>query len=208
MVVRALICCTALILGLLATLSATAQSAGACNGPGCRTAEKARPLDLMSFMRGRTKADHGTGKQSAAKNRNVGRSTVRADRLPDSRPEPLPATAAAAYVAETPDVQVVTGDQLNVIDLAMSRTPPETVGSAPRVEPREGPSIRLADARGAREMTPTPDKVSAMAPRDDAPRVDAPRDDAPRDDSWIGRFWAAIGDSFVVLVAMVRQLFA
>ena len=97
MVVRALICCTALVLGLLAALSATAQSGGACSGTTCRTAEKSRPLDLMSFMRGRAKADNGTGRQAAKtatlspKNRQAGRSTARAGRLPDSTPEMLPA---------------------------------------------------------------------------------------------------------------------
>jgi hypothetical protein len=217
MVVRAVICCAALIFGLLAALSATAQSAGACNGAACRSAEKARPLDLMAFMRGRAKADTKAGRPAAAKsaahspqNRQAGRSAGRADRRPDSasetQPASLPAAAAAAYAAETQnaqqDVQVVTGDQLNIIDLAMIRTSPETVGSAPRVEPREGAPIKLADAGAPRETAPRldskPDNASAIAPRDDA----------PRDDSWIGRFWAAIGDSFVVLVAMVRQLFA
>jgi hypothetical protein len=220
MVVRALICCTALILGLLAALSATAQSASACNGAACRSAEKARPLDLMSFMRGRAKADTKAGRPPAAKtaahspqNRHAGRSAGRADRLPDVAPETQPASLpAAAYAAETRDVQVVTGDQLNVIDLAMSRTTSETVGAAPRFETREGTPIKLADAGAPRDIAPkldsNPDKASAIAPRDDSPRGDSPRDDSACDDSWIGRFWAAIGDSFVVLVAMVRQLFA
>ncbi len=213
MVVRTLICCTALILGLLAALSATAQSAGVCNGTACRSAEKARPLDLMSFMRGRAKADTKAGRRSSAKSathssqkRHAGRSAARADRRPDSaseaQPAALPTAAAASYAAEAEDVQVVTGDQLNIIDLAMSRATSETVGSAPRIENREGTSLKLADAGAPGDTTPkiapTPDKTSAIAPRDDS----------PRDDSWIGRFWAAIGDGFVALVAMVRQLFA
>jgi hypothetical protein len=228
MVVRALICCTVLLLGLLAALSATAQSAGACTGAACRATEKSRPLDLMSFMRGRTKADNGTGRQAAAKtatpspkNRHAGRSsTARDGRLPDPAPETqpasLPAAAAAAYAAVSQDVQVVTGDQLNAIDLAMVRTPSETVGAAPRAEPREGAPVKLANAGEVREAAPMSAPNSALktsparddAPRDDAPRDDAPRDDAPRDDSWIGRFWATIGDGFVALVALVRQLFA
>jgi len=218
MLVRAFICCTALILGLLATLGATAQSAGACNGAACRPAEKSRPLDLMSFMRGRAKTDARTdvrtnvrpGRQSAAKtathspkSRQAGGSTARSDNLPDAAPETLPAAAAAAYAAEPNeaqrDVQVVTGDQLNAIDLAMLRAPAETVGAAPRIETDE-----------PRESASNPAKVSATAPRvPGLPRDDPPRDvSLPRDDSWIGRFWAAIGDRFVVLVAMVRQLLA
>ena len=212
MVVRALICCTVLLLGLLVALSATAQSAGACTGAACRATEKSRPLDLMSFMRGRTKADNGAGRQAAAKtatqspkNRHAGRSTARAGRLPDSAPETqpdsLPAAAAAAYAAVSQDVQVVTGDQLNAIDLAMVRTPSETVGAAPRAEPREDAPVKLADAGEVREAAPKSAPKSAL-------RTSPARDDAPRDDSWIGRFWATIGDGFVALVAMVRQLFA
>jgi hypothetical protein len=212
MLVRAFICCTALVLGLLVMLGATAQSAGTCNGAACRAAAKSHPLDLMSFMRGRAKADakSGTkaGRQSAAggathssKSRHAGRSTARPDNLPDSAPEPLPAAAAAAYAAEPRDVQVVAGDQLNVIDLAMLRTPAETVGAAPHLETGDATSTRLADAGAPRESTARPDKVSAAAP----PAREA---EAPRDDSWMGRFWAAIGDRFVVLAAMLRQLFA
>jgi hypothetical protein len=221
MVVRALISCTALILGLLAALGATAQPAGACNGAACRPVEAARPLDLMSFMRGRARADTKkgtstgtrTGRQSAAnstthspQSRRAGRPAGRADRLPDSAQQTLSLPAAAAYAAETQGVQVVTGDQFNTIDLAMSRTPPETIGSAPRVEPGDDTPIKLADAGAPRQTTPTPEKSSTMATRDDPPRNDSRND--PRNDSWIDRFWAAIGDSFVVLVAMVRQLFA
>jgi hypothetical protein len=213
MLVRAFICCTALVLGLLVMLGATAQSAGTCNGAACRAAAKSHPLDLMSFMRGRAKADakSGTkaGRQSAAggathssKSRHAGRSTARPDNLPDSAPEPLPAAAAAAYAAELRDVQVVAGDQLNVIDLAMLRTPAEPVGTAPRVETGEATSTKLADAGAPHESAAKPDKLSASAA---LPTREA---QAPRDDSWMGRFWTAIGDRFVVLVAMLRQLFA
>jgi hypothetical protein len=201
---------------LLVMLGATAQSAGACSGAACRPAAKAQPLDLMSFMRGRakldarsdTKSETRAGRQSTArgathssKSRHAGRSTARPDNLPDSAPEPLPAAAAAAYAAEPRDVQVVAGDQLNVIDLAMLRTPAETVGAAPHLETGDATSTRLADAGAPRESTARPDKVSAAAP----PAREA---EAPRDDSWMGRFWAAIGDRFVVLAAMLRQLFA
>jgi hypothetical protein len=217
MVVRALICCTALVLGLLAALSATAQSAAACTGAACRATEKSRPLDLMSFMRGRAKANNGTGRQTAAKtatqspkSRHVGRSTAHAGGVPDSAPQTqpasLPAAAAAAYAAVSQDVQVVTGDQLNVIDLAMVRTPSETVDAAPRAEPGEGTPVKLADAGEVREDAPKSAARSAL--KTPPTRDDAPRDDAPHDDSWIGRFWATIGDGFVALVAMLRQLFA
>jgi hypothetical protein len=207
MLVRAFICCTALVLGLLVMLGATAQSAGACNGAACRPAAKSHPLDLMSFMNGRAKADNKAGRPSAAKtathssrSRQTGRPTARPDNLPDSAPEAMPAAAAAAYAAEPRDVQVVTGDQLNVIDMAMLRTPAETVGAAPRVETVEAALTKLADVGAPRENA-----SSTALPTVEA---EAPRDDTPSDDSWMGRFWAAIGDRFVVLVTMLRQLFA
>ena len=135
MMARAIICCAALILGLLAMLGATAQSAGVCNGPGCRAVEKSRPLDLMAFMRGGGKTAGKTTAAKTGKHRHgVSRPAPRPapDKAPDTAPDvvpdlatlpqprALPTAAAAAYAAHAEDtVQVVTSDQLNTIDLAM-----------------------------------------------------------------------------------------
>jgi hypothetical protein len=227
MMARAIICCAALILGLLAMLGATAQSAGVCNAPGCRAVEKSRPLDLMAFMRGGGKT---AGKTTAAKTGKHRHGVSRPapppapDKAPDTAPDvvpdlatlpqprALPTAAAAAYAAHAEDtVQVVTSDQLNTIDLAMLGSSPETVGATPKTDTDASGTGRIAAA----EASQVHDQVrDALGPSDTAaPPVkpatqsnEALRDDA-RDDSWMGRIWSAVGDGFVALVAMVRQLF-
>jgi hypothetical protein len=244
MMVRAITCCAALILGLLATLGATAQSAGVCNGPGCRAVEKSRPLDLMAFMRGgaqtSAKATGKTGTAKAGKHRHgtsrhgtggpgaSGPGTsgpaprpapdkapaVTPDTTPDlatlSQPSPLPA-AAAAYAAHAEnDVQVVTGDQLNTIDLAMLRSSPETVGTTPNTGTEAGDRLAAADAGQVRDQVRDQVREAVPGPGDAAASTGKPATqshDALRDESWMGRIWSAVGDGFVALVAMVRQLF-
>jgi hypothetical protein len=241
MMVRALICCAALILGLLATLGATAQSAGVCNGPGCRPVEKSRPLDLMAFMRGGAqtsakataktgtaksgKPRHGTSRHGPAPRHAPDKAppdkapNVTPDTTPDlatlSPPSPLPTAAAAAYAAHAEnDVQVVTGDQVNTIDLAMLRSSPETAGATPKTDTDASDRVAAADAGQARdqvrdqvrEAAPGPGDAAASASKPATQSNDALRDDV-RDDSWMGRIWSAVGDGFVALVAMVRQLF-
>jgi hypothetical protein len=243
MMVRALICCAGLILGLLATLGATAQSAGVCNGPGCRPVEKSRPLDLMAFMRGgaqtSAKATAKTGTAKTGKHRQGtsrhGTSgpaarpapdkappdkapNVTPDTTPDfatlSPPSPLPTAAAAAYAAHAEnDVQVVTGDQVNTIDLAMLRSSPETAGATPKTDTDASDRVTATAAEAGqvhdqvRDAASGPSDVAASAGKPATHSNDALRDDV-RDDSWMGRIWSAVGDGFVALVAMVRQLFA
>jgi hypothetical protein len=236
MLVRAIICCAGLILGLLATLGATAQTASVCNGPGCRAVEKSQPLDLMAFMRGGVQTSaKAVGKTGTAKNGKHRRGTSRpaprpapdkapgitpgpspdSDLAPDvaalSQPAALPVAAAASYAAHPEnDVQVVSSDQLNTIDLAMLRSAPETVGATPKTD--ASGSVTAADAGQVhdqvRDAASGPSDPAAASPNKPASRnTDAPRDDA-RDDSWMGRIWSAVGDGFVALFAMLRQLFA
>ena len=211
MMVRAIVCCAALIIGLLATLAATAQSAGAAGG-------KSAPLDLMAFMRGGAKASGkavvNTASVKPAKHkRSASRPAPRADRvpLPAARPEAAVLPAAAAYASHADhEVQVVTGDQLNAIDLAMLRNPPETVGAAQKTDAMDTDvNVRIAAA----ETGSWPGSPTALPDRPARGNIDAPRghtrDDAQdnsKDDSWMGRFWSRIGDGFIALAAMVRQL--
>jgi hypothetical protein len=251
MMVRAIICCAALILGLLATLGATAQSAGVCNGPGCRAVEKSRPLDLMAFMRGGAQTSgKSAGKTATAKSGKHRHGTSRPAARPApekapattpdtapgsapglgpglgpgstpdlaalSQPAALPVAAAAAYAAHAEnDVQVVSSDQLNTIDLAMLRSSPETVGATPKTDTDARDRIVSPEANQVHDQVrvaaSVPSDTAASAGKPVSQRNDALRDDARddvRDDSWMGRIWSAVGDGFVALVAMVRQLFA
>ena len=216
MMARAIICCAALILGLLATLGATAQSV-----------EKSRPLDLMSFMRGGAQSSgKSAAKTTAAKSSKHRHGSKRPAKRPDKArdvaalpsPAPLRSAAASVYASHAEnDVQVVTSDQLNPIDLAMLRSSPETDGTAQKAETNVG--LTSADAGQVHDQVrdQIQDQVQDQA-GDAAPKVDnasATRTqpvsqdaDALRDESWMGRLWSAVGDGFVALVAMIRQLFA
>ena len=199
MVFRAILCCAALVFGLLAALSATAQSAGA-------------PLNLMSFMHGQTKA--APAKTVAAKTANAAkhrRTAVRAaarhdrniDTTPASTAEPpeLPAAAAAAYASHsTDDVQVVSGDEVNAIDLAMNSSTAETNGASSRKDDDIRDLVKWADAAQSRAVQGSPMSTAA-------PSNGTTGSGTARDDSWIGRFWAAIGDGYLALLDMLKRLF-
>lgn len=202
MMFRAIICCAALVFGLLAALSATAQSADA-----------PRPLNLMSFMHGSAKTGPaGTGPAktaSTAKHRHAAVGTVaRRDRNGDatsaapSGPPALPAAATTAYASQSTEaVQVVSGDEVNAIDLAMNNSATETNGTASRSDSETRDLVKWADAAQSRANQSKP--IGAAAPANDTPGSET-----PRDDSWIGRFWATIGDGFVALADMVWRLFS
>jgi hypothetical protein len=216
MMFRAFVCCAALIIGLLAVVGVTAQSAAVCSGTTCGSSAKAAPLNLMNFINGSAKAGatqsvaaapgkasrgrHRHKVKTAARSRSEGR--FASSEPPAASPEPpavspepaapspeppaLPTAATAAYAAHSPDdVQVVSGDEVNAIDLATSNTDNSTAktsGVAPGAEPYK-PSDAPAPANGSAGN-------ATMG-----------------DDSWMGRFWATIGNGFIALVGMVRQLF-
>ncbi len=200
MMFRAILCCAALVVGLLAALSATAQSAGA-----------QQPLNLMSFMHGSAKAAPartGAAKTaSAAKHRRIAVRTaahqnrdIEATPAASAAPPELPAAAASAYASHaTGDVEVVSGDEVNSIDLAMNSSPAETNGVSSRNDDDIQNLVKWADAAQSRAIQRAP--VGATAP---ANGTTGGR--APRDDSWIGRFWAAIGDGYVALLDMLKRL--
>ena len=195
MMFRAIICCAALVLGLLAALSATAQSASA-----------PQPLNLMNFMHGSAKAGPaGAGSSkatSASKHRRAAARTAdRPSRDVAATSSALPAAAATAYAAQsTEDVQVVSGDELNVIDLAMNGSASETNGAASRNDSETHDLIKWTDAAQFRATQRKPDSAAA-------PSTETTGSGTPRDDSWIGRFWAVIGDGYLALAEMLKRLF-
>jgi hypothetical protein len=235
MMFRAIICCVALIAGLLAALNVTAESAGACSGTACGSSGKPQPLNLMNFMNGsgQSSSSQSNSGQAAAvtstapakspsakrrhhKAKAVARSNSEAVSAPAAASESpalpaaaseqpaLPAAATAALAATAPDdVQVVSGDEVNAIDLAMGKASgpaAETNGVSPGAENDNRDSIKWADAKEfrAEQFKPSAEPAPAKVPTSDS---------AMRDDSWMGRFWSAIGDGYVALIAMIKQLF-
>lgn len=219
MMFRAIICCVALIVGLLAALNVTAESAGACNGTACG---KPAPLNLMNFMNGTgqsgsTQAANVTStspvKTATTKRRHHKPKTATRSNTEATPPQTaaseqpaLPAAAATAFAAHAPDdVQVVSGDEVNAIDLAMGKADApvaETNGVSPGTENDNRDRVKWAEAKefGAEQYKPTAAPAPVQAPTSDSSTL--------RDDSWMGRFWSSIGDGYVALIAMIKQLFA
>jgi hypothetical protein len=125
------------------------------------------------------------------------------------QPGALPTAAAAAYAAHAEDnVQVVTSDQLNTIDLAMLGSSPETVGATPKTDTDGSGTGRITAAEASQVHDQVRDAISGPSDTAASPSKPATQsNEALRDDSWMGRIWSAVGDGFVALVAMVRQLF-
>jgi hypothetical protein len=214
MMFRAILSCVALIIGLLAALNVTAQSAGACNGASCGSAQ---PLNLMNFMNGSGKA--GTAKtaapavtastkKTATRHRHPVKTATRAsdDAVAPSPEQPaLPAAASAAYAEHSAsDVQVVSGDEVNAIDLAMSKADKpaaETNGAATGAGSDNPDRAKWADAKEFRAEQYKP----SSAP---VPASDTTNNTAFRDETWMGQFWSVIGDGYVALMAMIKQLFS
>lgn len=204
MVFRAIICSAALIFGLLATLSVTAQSAGA-----------PQPLNLMNFMQGSTKAGTAakTATASTSKHRRA-KTAAGPRRNPAATPAAsaetavMPAAAAAYALQSTEDVQVVSSDEVNAIDLAMNSSAAETNGTSFQSDSGMRDRLKSADASPFPANDGKPDSTAVPATRPATSTTDsAARTDEIARESWINRFWSAIGDGFVALTSMVRQLF-
>lgn len=222
MMFRAIISCVALVIGLLAALDVTAQSAGACNGASCGSAQ---PLNLMNFINGSGKS--GTAKTAAPATTASARKTATrhrhhtktATRAPEDAVAPSPEQpalpAAASADAQPPaaehsadNVQVVSGDEVNAIDLAMSKAdkpPAETNGTAPDAGSDNPDRAKWADAKEFRTEQYKPGSTSMRSP---APVSDTTSNNTFRDDSWMDRFWSTIGDGYVMLMTMIKQLFS
>ncbi|WP_157100282.1 hypothetical protein [Rhodoplanes sp. Z2-YC6860] len=214
MMFRAIVSCVALVLGLLAALDVTAQSAGACNGASCSSTQ---PLNLMNFVNGSGKAGTAkaaapaataSAKKTATKHRHPVKTATRASEdavAPSPEQQPALPTAASADTEHSEgDVQVVSGDEVNAIDLAMSKSdkpPAETNGTAPGAENDNPDRAKWADANEFRTEQYKPSSAPAPAP-------DTTNSTAFRDDTWMGRFWSVIGDGYVALMAMIKQLFS
>jgi hypothetical protein len=104
-------------------------------------------------------------------------------------------------------VQVVSGDDVNAIDLAMNSSAPETDGAAARTDSETRDRFKSADATPFLANEGKPDGTAVQSNKATSTGNEPARADEIARESWINRFWSAIGDGFVALVGMVRPLF-
>src|SRR5689334_5743809 len=129
---RTIVCCAALTLVAFLGLSLNAVAAQVCDDAECQTTTKAKPLNIMQFMREQAASTRvAASRQSGAarprqhKMQSVARKAPAvahvqhpARRAVAAGPKPsgMPTEAATSYAAQQPPVQVVANDELNDID--------------------------------------------------------------------------------------------
>jgi hypothetical protein len=205
MMLRILICCTAVVLGS----SLNVAAAPACDDEGCQTAAKVKPLDIMQFMREQAASTRKAAPRPA-KARPIAHSQQRPPRRAiAARPKPaeLPIEASTSFASQpkpagsTPTVQVVDSDELNAIDRAGTAAPAETVGAPMAPEH----NVQLVDAEEFNDLDrqagdrPTPSaEIAAIA--------NAQAGGGKSSTSWLQWIWSAVGSTFTALAAAVHQL--
>jgi hypothetical protein len=218
----------------LSLLIVSGVAARACEGDDCPAIAKAKPLNVMQFMREQaasTRAAHPNMARparvhTAAKVRPAARHSVAASALPPTAPL---ATAAAASFASQPAPEPAMprfgSSEFAAVDNAASAPIPgaETMGAAFASDP----SVQVvAEAefndidRKADETAAVPEAAPvAAAPvvvADAGPVATAPVTAAPAAQpaaqqpsavvSWLQWLWAAVSGTFTALAAAVRQL--
>jgi len=218
---RIIVCCAILSLGL----SLNAIAAPVCDDAECQTTTKAKPLNIMQFMREQAASTRvaasrqsGTTKPRQSKAQSVARKAPSgahgqrpARRAVAAGPKPsgLPTEAATSYAAQQPPVQVVASDELNDIDRAAAptATSAQTTGAAAAAEPNvqlvENGEFNDID-RKAEELL----RQSALARMADAEantKVAQPSA-AQTNVSWLRWIWSGVTNTFAALATAAHQL--
>jgi hypothetical protein len=220
---RIIVCCAILSLGL----SLNAIAAPVCDDAECQTTTKAKPLNIMQFMReqaastrvaasrqsGTTKPRQSKAQSVAHKAPSVAHGQRPARRAVAAGPKPsgLPTEAATSYAAQQPPVQVVASDELNDIDRAAptpaTATSDETTGAAAAAEPNvqlvENGEFNDID-RKAEELL----RQSALARMADAEantKVAQPSA-AQTNVSWLRWIWSGVANTFAALATAAHHL--
>jgi hypothetical protein len=220
---RTIVCCAILSLGL----SLNAIAAPVCDDAECQTTTKAKPLNIMQFMReqaastrvaasrqsGTTKLRQSKAQSVARKAPSVAHGQRPARRAVAAGPKPsgLPTEAATSYAAQQPPVQVVASDELNDIDRAAptpaTATSDETTGAAAAAEPNvqlvENGEFNDID-RKAEELL----RQSALARMADAEantKVAQPSA-AQTNVSWLRWIWSGVANTFAALATAAHHL--
>jgi len=183
---RTIVCCAILSLGL----SLNAIAAPVCDDAECQTTTKAKPLNIMQFMREQaastrvaTSRQSGTTKPRQSKAQSVahkapsvahGQRPARRAVAAGPKPSGLPTEAATSYAAQQPPVQVVASDELNDID----RKAEELL--------RQSALARMADAEANTKVA----QPSA----------------AQTNVSWLRWIWSGVANTFAALATAAHHL--
>ena len=201
MMIRAVAGWAALVLGLL--LSPNVSAAAACEGAGCRATAKAKPLNIMQFMR-----EQAASTRAAEPRRRSARATAKVQRAPHRaitarrKPVPMPVEAAASFASQpAPSVEDMASGEHNAIGRIADAAPAETTGAAIA----SGPDVRLVDAGELNDIDRKADTGPPFS-ADTARGGDAPTHGEQANASWVKWIWSAVGSTFAALATAVHQL--
>jgi hypothetical protein len=188
MMFRTIVCCAALVLGLLPSLNVSA--APACDGAACEPMAKSKPLDIMQFMREQAastravKPQHGNIRTTATTPR-----AARPKTTARTKPARLPAEAATSFATQPdPGVQVVAGEEFNAIDGTATAVPAETTGAAVAT----GPDVQLVDAEEFNDI--------------DRKAAGGTSNDGRANPSWLQWIWSALSGTLTAVATAVHHL--
>ena len=205
MIFRTTIYGAMLVAGLLVHQGVAA--AQDCDGEDCAPPAKAKPLDIMQFMREqaastRIAGPRHTHPRMTAKVHHPARRVVAARR----KPVQMPVEAAASFASrpepkEPPSVQSAPVAETDPANLAAEANPAETVGAAVS----SGPNVQLVDAGDFNDIDRTADIGPPPSVR--PARVDVSQTGREQTGtSWLQWIWSAVGSAFAALATAVHQL--
>lgn len=194
----------AMLAGVL--MSQGVAAAQDCGGEDCPTTAKAKPLDIMQFMREqaastRMNMPRQTHPRATAKVHHPARRVVAARR----KPVPMPVEAAASFASrpelkEPPSVQSAPVAEYPA-NVPAEANPAETVGAAVP----SGPNVQLVDAGEVNDI----DRKADIGPPPSVKLARAEVSQTGREQnstSWLRWIWSAVGSAFAALATAVHQL--
>lgn len=178
-----------------------------CDGEDCPMTAKAKPLDIMQFMR-----EQAASTRTATPRLAHPRKTVKINHPPRRvvtarrKPVRVPAEAAASFASrpeptEPPSAQSAPAPEYNPANVAAEAPQAETVGAAVS----SGPNVQLVDAGDFNDI----DRKADIGP---PPSVRPARVDVSQTGreqtgtSWLQWIWSAVGSAFAALATAVHQL--
>lgn len=219
---------------LLGVVAGAPVALAACDGADCPSVSK--PLDLQKFMREQAASTRTPEamRATAGKSRHVQAPKTQAPKIAQShhrshhaaatqaRAEQKPSERASAEAAaadtpatdirsSAPDVQVVSADEVNSIDLTAGPAPVQTGSKASdavqgALTAAQDVQVVVGDNFNKIDKAAALTKPVAATETTGSDVAAAPSDSEHK--SWMAWLWSAIGAGFVVLAGVARYLFA
>jgi hypothetical protein len=205
MIFRTTIYAAMLVAGLLVHQGVAA--AQDCDGEDCPATAKAKPLDIMQFMREQAASTrtamprHSPRRPTAKVHRPVQKVHRPVHRAIAARQKPVQVPPEAAASFASPSVPPAPAAESNPASPAAEAPPAETVGAAVS----SGPNVQLVDAGEFNDI----DRKADVGPPPSVRLAPVEVSRTSREQtgtSWLRWIWSAVGSAFAALATAVHQL--